>query len=94
MCEQGAEPEEFWKLLGGKGPIAAAVNDSSEPKDAPRLFKVSDKSGTTEVIAALPLAPTCTLPTRARRMAAAARPLRVRRRAPPALLRWLSISRH
>ena len=49
---QGSETPEFWKLLGGKGSVAAAV-----PDDAPaskvgvaKLFKVSDASGKLETM--------------------------------------------
>ena len=48
-CEQGSEPEEFWKALGGKGTVAAAVPDSAPAalkKGELKLFKVSDASGT------------------------------------------------
>jgi len=55
-CEQGAEPEEFWTALGGKGPVAPAISDtvSDTAKGAKTvtLYKVSDATGamtTTEV---------------------------------------------
>jgi hypothetical protein len=53
-CEQGEEPDEFWTALGGRGPVAAAVCDStpSLARGELRLIRVSDASGamtTTEV---------------------------------------------
>lgn len=45
---QGAEPDDFWKALGGKGPVAPPTHDDLEKsaKGIPTLFKVSDASGT------------------------------------------------
>jgi len=46
-CEEGAEPDEFWSALGGKGPVAAATEDASEAsvRKAAKLLKVSDATG-------------------------------------------------
>jgi hypothetical protein len=56
---QGDEPEEFWAALGGRGPVAPAIDDAPAPAPSGgggimKLFKVSDASGkleTTEVAA-------------------------------------------
>jgi len=46
-CDQGAESDEFWAALGGRGPIAPATDDSAPTiaKGALKLIKVSDASG-------------------------------------------------
>ena len=46
-CDQGAEPEDFWKALGGRGAVAPAVSDDEAAlvKTAPKLLQVSDASG-------------------------------------------------
>ncbi|XP_059482948.1 gelsolin, cytoplasmic isoform X2 [Neocloeon triangulifer] len=36
--EEGAEPEEFWKVLGGKGPYTSEPKEDDRPLLAPRLF--------------------------------------------------------
>ena len=49
VCEQGAEPAEFWAALGGQGPVAAATADAAKDNPArgvAKLYKVSDASGT------------------------------------------------
>jgi hypothetical protein len=55
---QGEEPAEFWEALGGRGPVATAIDDAPAPTVTSggggemKLFKVSDSSGkleTTEV---------------------------------------------
>ncbi|EFA75226.1 severin [Heterostelium album PN500] len=38
-------PDEFWKLLGGKGPIGSFVHHDDGPKIEKTLFKLSDASG-------------------------------------------------
>lgn len=45
--DEEEEVKEFWKLMGGKGPIAAAddLDDSWEEGHQPELFRVSDASG-------------------------------------------------
>ena len=56
---QGDEPVEFWAALGGRGPVAPAIDDAPAPAPSGgggvmKLFKVSDASGkleTTEVAA-------------------------------------------
>ena len=56
---QGDEPAEFWAALGGRGPVAPAIDDAPAPAPSGgggilKLFKVSDASGkleTTEVAA-------------------------------------------
>ena len=53
-CEQGSEPPEFWKALGGQGTVAPATDDAPEanPKGVTKLLKVSDATGklvTTEI---------------------------------------------
>ncbi len=47
--EEGDEPPEFWTLLGGKGPVAAALTDSAEAGQGARLFQVTEFGGTKEV---------------------------------------------
>jgi len=36
--EEGAEPEEFWSVLGGKGPYTSETKEDDRPLLAPRLF--------------------------------------------------------
>ena len=54
-CDEGSEPDEFWKGLGGKGKVAAAVADATNEKSSKgvaKLYRVSDASGsmsTTEI---------------------------------------------
>jgi advillin len=48
VVESGEDNAEFWAALGGKGPVAAAIEDQDEaaaPATAPKLFKVSDATG-------------------------------------------------
>ena len=47
-CDQGAEPDEFWAALGGKGAVGPATDDAAPAlaKGALKLIKVSDASGT------------------------------------------------
>jgi len=56
ILEEGQESDDFWKLLGGKGTIAASTSDEEEVKATKRaesdkthvkkLIKLSDASGT------------------------------------------------
>eukprot|EP00823_Brevimastigomonas_motovehiculus_P008431 TRINITY_DN7717_c0_g1_i1.p1 TRINITY_DN7717_c0_g1~~TRINITY_DN7717_c0_g1_i1.p1 ORF type:complete len:463 (+),score=155.86 TRINITY_DN7717_c0_g1_i1:17-1405(+) len=55
VIESGDDDEEFWKPLGGKGPIAEAIPDEEIKKKAGEekpftklLFRLSDASGTME----------------------------------------------
>ena len=51
IYNQGEEGADFWEALGGKGPVAAAIDDEAkagEKKGEAKLFKVSDASGTLE----------------------------------------------
>jgi len=50
VVDEGREPEEFWKVLGEKGPIAAAVPDDQEAvfKGEKKLFRLTDSSGKLE----------------------------------------------
>ena len=57
QCDQGREPAEFWKALGGKGPIAPATPDAHPAEGAAsgaaglreaKLIRVSDATGALE----------------------------------------------
>jgi villin 1 len=47
---EGAEPEAFWSLLGGRAPYAASVPALPEGR-APRLFELGGPAGANEVLA-------------------------------------------
>ncbi|PRP86643.1 hypothetical protein PROFUN_05122 [Planoprotostelium fungivorum] len=51
--DEGDEPEEFWALIGGKGPIATASQGGSDDLDfernKPKLFRLSDSGGKLEL---------------------------------------------
>jgi len=51
--DEGDEPEVFWAFLGGKGTIATAIQGGDDIDDyqrvKPRLFRLSDSSGTLEL---------------------------------------------
>jgi len=50
VIEGDDDDEQFWSCLGGKGPIADANElDASVTEIAPKLFHVSDASGSMEV---------------------------------------------
>jgi hypothetical protein len=36
--EEGSEPDEFWKVLGGKGPYVTSTVEDDKPLLSPRLF--------------------------------------------------------
>jgi len=55
VLEEGSEDEIFWKLLGGKGPIASAEAGGSDVEESKKaevekvLFRLSDATGKFEL---------------------------------------------
>lgn len=45
VVAESDDDAEFWKLLGGKGAVAAAIPDTADVKKEGELYKLSDASG-------------------------------------------------